>query len=304
MRGFVRIFLSDVRCGFPAISGRVALYAFVCVTALLISWVKVYYRFPEAVPGMTLGESVLCIWYGMMPYDPEEGRVFEFPMAWLCLVATASFAVADYSSREMGGMGASLVLACGNRWAWWLSKCLWVTVTIVGLVVVSVVVAALPIFAFGGSMVLSVRPGVAAALEAGNNFALTDAYRLISEGGAATAATAAASIDVSAALLGLLTCLVGVVLVQNAIALLYHPVMGMALTLSVLFLSAYFFESWLPGEYMLLARTGELLNTGIWFGFDPLRGVLLGTAISAVGVLVGGAAFARKDIMGRKEESR
>lgn len=240
----------------------------------------------------------------MLPYNPGEGEKFQFPMAWFCLLVSISFAIADYPSRDIGGVGSTVVVSCASRWAWWLGKCFWVASTVIVCVGITVVMGFVWSAISSGELSLCVRPGVASVLDAGYNYERLEAARLISDGSALQVAQAPASISVTQALLGLAVCLAGIALVQNAVALVVHPVLGMVVTISILFVSSYFFEPWLPGEYVLLARTSVLLDSGNYVGFDPTWGIAIGLLLGAVGVVVGGIAFARKDILGRKDEAR
>lgn len=304
MRRFLNLLKCDVACGFACIAGRLVLIACICAAAMFVSWAKIQIRLPEAATSLTFGEALLCIWYGMLPYNPSEGEMFRFPMAWFCLLCAISFAIADYPSREIGGIGSAVIVSCVSRWAWWLAKCAWVVLAVLAGVAISALIAFVWEVAASGAFSLMVRPGVAAVLEAGYSYDILDASRLISEGGAAQVARASAVLPIGEALLGLVVCLVGIALVQNAVSLLSHPIIGMAVTISILFVSAYFFEAWLPGEYLLLARTDVLLDSGDLTGVQPLWGVGLGCLLAFSGIVAGGIAFTTKDIVGRRDETR
>lgn len=300
MRGFVKLLACDVRYGITAMLPRLALVACIAGMAVFIAWVGVYIRFPEASGDLTLGECMLFIWYGMLPYNPSTGDPFLFPMAWFCVLTAASFAVADYPSRDMEGMGSTAIVVSGSRWAWWLSKCVWVVA--MGFVVVGITLAVSLVVAlvFQGSLSLAVRPGVAGVLDAGYNFAIQDATRLIQSGEAATAAASDPSLGIAVPMAVAALSLVAILLVQTVLAVHLHPVFGMAASIAILFLSAYFYVPWLPGEYMLLARAGVLYNEGL----SPGVGALLAVAVSVVAVVVGGAVLNRVDIVGKRGENR
>ena len=300
MRGFARLLMCDVRYGVAAISPRLVFVACIVAMAFFIAWVKVFIRLPEAAGDLSFGECMLLIWYGMMPYYPDNGDLFLFPMAWFCVLVAAAFTVADYPSRDLEGMGSTVVVVSGSRWAWWLSKCLWVV--LMGLIVVGItmVFSLVVTLVCQGSLSLAVRPGVACVLEAGFNFEIQDASRLIQEGEAAAVASALPSLDIAPAIGVATLCLVAILLMQTVLSVHLHPVLGIAATIAVLFLSAYFFVPWLPGEYMLLARSGVLLDEGL--NLDV--GVLLGAGISVVAVVAGGLVFNRIDLVGKRGENR
>ena len=148
----------------------------------------------------------------------------------------------------------------------------------------------------GGPWDLSVRPEVAAVLDAGRNQELTDALQATREGDLAFLADQGA-IDISAAVVSSLACLASVLIIQMMFSLLAHPVVGLMANMAVLFFSAYFTESWLPGNYLMLARTDVLMRGGM----QPWEGVLLACVICLVLIIAGGVIFSRRDLMGRKD---
>ena len=113
-------------------------------------------------------------------------------------------------------------------------------------------------------------------------------------------ASALPSLDIASAIGVAALCLVAILLMQTVLSVHLHPVLGIAATIAVLFLSAYFFVPWLPGEYMLLARSGVLLDEGLNLNV----GVLLGVGISVIAVAVGGLVFNRIDLVGKRGENR
>ncbi len=295
-RAFGRLLASDLRYGFATAVPRFALFAFMAALSLFLSCVVLAVRFPQALgPSFTVGEALLCMWRGMLPYVPGQGEPFQFPMAWFALLVCALYVTVDYPFRDLGGMGAHMIVASRSRWSWWLAKCGWVIAMALVCWAVTFAMAGAFTLALGGEFELGVRPGVASTLSAGRNEATNAAASLVASGELEAAAAEDASIDIGPAMLALGASLAAVLLVQSAVALLVHPVVGMIAGVSVLFFSAYFRVWWLPGEYLMLARTDVLMRAG----FHPWVGAVLALVVGVAAVLLGGLVFSRRDILGK-----
>ena len=55
-----------------AIESRMAVSAIV----FFISYATIYVKFPEVAHHLTLGEGILCLWRGVLPYVRELGEPF------------------------------------------------------------------------------------------------------------------------------------------------------------------------------------------------------------------------------------
>ena len=114
MRALGRLLASDLRYGLATVLPRFGLVAALAVIVFFLSYATIYVKFPEAAHHLTLGEGILCLWRGMLPYTPQ-GR------AWRCWLPNA-----PTTFRDLNGIGARIIVACHSRWAWWLAKCAWV----------------------------------------------------------------------------------------------------------------------------------------------------------------------------------
>lgn len=298
MRAFARLLASDLRYGLAAIAQRLLLTGLMAALGLFLSYVVIAARFPEGAQ-LSLGESMVCIWRGMLPYVPNQGEPFKFPIAWFALLVAAAFTAADYPFRDLGGMGARIIVACHSRWAWWLAKCCWVVAVAAAIWLATLAVAAIATLFAGGTWELSVRPGVAAALSSGRNEEISAALGMLSSGQAAQAA-ATQPIGIGPALFVIAIVLAAILLMQTTVSLLVHPIVGMAANIAVLFFSAYFRFWLLPGEYLMMARTDVLMRAGM----HPATGVAIACALTAASIVIGGFMFNRKDILGRESEDR
>lgn len=299
MRALGRLLASDLRYGLATVLPRFGLVAALAVIVFFLSYATIYVKFPEAAHHLTLGEGILCLWRGMLPYVPEQGEPFKFPMAWFALLVAMAYAVADYPFRDLNGIGARIIVACHSRGAWWLAKCAWVITAALVCWLTTFAVAATVAWATGGGWDLSVRPGVAAVLSAGRNAELSEATKLLAVRDTAQA-LALEPIPIGWSLVSCAAALIAVLLLQTTVSLLVNPIVGIIASISVLFFSAYFRFWWLPGEYLMLARTDTLMRAGM----HPWVGIALSCALALGAVAVGGLAFNRKNILGKEGDDR
>lgn len=298
-RVFARLCSSDLRYGLASVAPRLVVVAGAAALAFFLSYVDVGVYLPNREGPLTFGETLLCVWCGMLPYDPTVSQPFDFPTAWLALIIIILYVGLDYPFRNLGGMGAHMIVAAHSRWAWWLAKCSWVAVCALVCWLVSLAVCAAITVASGGPWDLAVRAGVAVVMGAGQNDATSLIAPSIPADGGASATAAAADINIAPAMLTLLLALVAVMLVQTAVSLLTHPVVGLIAGIAVPFVSFFFAVWWLPGNYLMLARTDVLLDAGM----RPDVGALLSLAVCIVCVTLGGAVFCNKDLMGREADA-
>ncbi len=296
MRALARLFASDIRYGLlSAVAGRLALVALVSLFVFFLSYTALLVNVPELEGRLTFGEGLLCMFRGMMPYSPASGRPFQFPMAWFALFVSALYVTADYPFRDLGGMGSHMIVACGSRWAWWLAKCGWVVACALACLAIPAVICAVATLASGGDWSVAVRPDIAASLRAGD-VASQDGGAAFGEVGADVASQA--TVGIAPAVAALAVSLAAIAIAQLVVSLLVNPVIGLAVSVSVLLLSAFFRYWWLPGNYLMLARTNALMRGG----FDPMAGMVLSALLIAALVIVGGLAFSRMDILGRERD--
>lgn len=84
-------------------------------------------------------------------------------------------------------------------------------------------------------------------------------------------------------------------LMQLALSIALTPLVGFAVVIAVLLLSALHTNEMLLGNYLMLARSDLISSVGVSCGV----GLCAGLAVMAVFVVLGGLAYARRDICGR-----
>lgn len=299
MNLFAKLLGSDIRYGLGvAVVGRIVLVAAVSALVLFLSYTVVLIKLPELHGRLTFGETMLCMFRGMMPYSPQSGRPFLLPMGWLSLLITMLYVTSDYPFRDLGGMGAHAIVACRSRWTWWLSKCSWAIACVFVCFAIAVAFCAAMVIVGGGDWSLGVRSEVAGALNAGDAVAAIDGSASVSDESVSKAGLQDGA-DLGLALTAFVLAFVALSLVQLVAGLFVHPVIGLALSISILLFSAFFKRWYLLGNYLMLARTRELMRGGL----DPLVGCALALSVCVGATVIGGLAFGHKDILGRRGDA-
>lgn len=298
MQNFLRLATSDVRYGlFQAMMPRLLMVAGVSAVVFFLSYVVVLVQLPDLQGHTTLGENLLALYRGALPYTPQPGKPFQFPMQWFALLIVMCYVASDYPFRDLGGMGARMIVAAGSRWSWWLAKCYWVVTCALTCFLVPVVLAvAISVFTAGG-WDIGVRPGVAAMLRSGSADTLASAVG-IQTSQVTWQVPDQPLIPLLAPLATVMLALMAVMFVETFVSLLVNPVIGLMTAVALLFFSAYFRVWWLPGQYLMLARYDTLTRAGV----NTVDGTLISLGVCAFVVIVGGVIFSQRDIMGRERD--
>lgn len=208
---------------------------------------------------------------GMPEYIPSDTSVFELPGAWFLYYGYFFFLSGFYPVSDLYGCGMKTLLAAESRAKWMLSKYLWV------------------------------------ALQAVCYFAATFLIILVWSlilGNLSTPADLCVGlygIDISSLGLGQflatwvllpLTTTVSLACLQLTIGIAVSTIAGYIVTLTILTASCYWMHPCLPGNYLMLLRSGLLSEGGMQF----LPGMLLAIGIILCSLLTGIVVFQRKDI--------
>ena len=95
---------------------------------------------------------------------------------------------------------------------------------------------------------------------------------------------------------GIPVALSALCLVQLAVSVNVNPLAAFAVTAAILFLSAFYLNDFALGTYLMIARSALVIHAGV----DSAMGIGLSVLVGAAAVFVGGAAFARHDVLGKE----
>lgn len=273
-RSFLRCLWVDLCESCAALSPKVLLLTFITLAVVSFSRLVMMAQ-GVARPGPPFAEVVGTCLGGMPPYDPGRDSRFVLPTAWLLVTMAMIWVSLDYAYRELLGVGCSVVVATGSRWAWWLSKC--VVVTVWSLVSYLVVLSICMVVAgvLGGSALAFLSYDEACAL--------------------GFLATADFPATIMPFLSAALTTVCALSLGGSLVSLLLGPRAGFCAMAAYLLVSAYLDSPLLLGSYLMVARSDQVMAGGT----NASLGLFLAALVAAGSVLLGGVLFSRLDLVDR-----
>ena len=216
-----------------------------------------------------------------MIYDPASNMPFVLPVEWMLFVLLMLFIPLRFPYRNLMGIGKMLMVEAGERWSWWLSKCVWIALYVVAywglMLLVSAVVSAIM---FGA---LSLTPS-----EENLMFSGIDSFDL-----------AAGTLSIVPAVCAGVAMSCALCLVQLVLSLMIRPIMSFACGAALFFTSSFFFHPLLVGSYLMLSRSSAFVAHGT----DPMLGCGLALVIGVIAVVAGGFGFSRMDIVDKEFSS-
>lgn len=222
----------------------------------------------------SFGSFLVGFCEGVTAPSTQDLSRFRFPVAWLLGIALVLYATLRFPCRDVAGFGESVVVRCGKRATWWLSKCLWVAVYTVGCFVVAIVAVGLAAAVTGAPFALTI--------ENLQGFAFYDPDVVV-----------IGPWEPLAFLLTYAAMLVGLSLLQLTLSFLLRPSLAYLATLSLAFASALASSPLLPCEYLMAARSSLFVDGGV----DSWQGFAFAALLALCSLVAGGVVFVRKDLV-------
>lgn len=133
----------------PFALGAVSTAAFLNRYALLEAWTG-------ELRAASFGDCFAYIFRGMQEYIPNQHQPFEVPVLFLLINILLAVLIGGYAAGELHGTGLNKLVRCRRRSDWWICKCIWNVISVLGYY------AALIAGAVTAAFIASVKPGGAA----------------------------------------------------------------------------------------------------------------------------------------------
>ncbi len=231
-------------------------------------------KLPATAP--TLGDYLVNLVAGISKYVFNMGTPFRFPASWLLVFLLVAYITLNYPYRDLMGSGKQLLIEAGSRWAWWLSKCVWVTASVLVFFASCVAGVLIWLAITRGSLSLEVSAAVPTALGFYTKSIEPQTWQLD------------AWLFLSIPLVTIAICLV-----QMLVSLVVKPIFSFICTIGLLFFSAYFQTDALIGNFLMAARCSSF-NDG---GMQAQTGIVIAVGTIAIAVIAGGFFFKNMDIL-------
>lgn len=224
---------------------------------------------------LTYGDYLLHPFAGMKEYVYRPNQLFDIPALWLLVFLLFSYFTLSYPYRDLQNIGQTVMVSSESRVMWWLSKCLWVCVSVICFYIVAGLSTLLFVLLAGGDTSLTVSQIMPSILDFG---------RMVKDG----------PWDFGILLIEYPIMTIAICLFQLLLSLLIKPLPSYIFTISMLFLSAYFKTPFLLGNYLMSARSSVYVTDGV----SPEIGIVVALTIAALSVSFGALIIRRIDIFG------
>ncbi len=107
---------------------------------------------------MSLGECLAYYFHGSIPAGSELGASRPH-IVWLIIQLGCLFFTLEYPTRDLNIFGQQVIVRCGSRVKWWLSKCVWLSLSVLIYYFVGVLVTTVAGTFFEVRMSLEIQQG-------------------------------------------------------------------------------------------------------------------------------------------------
>ena len=197
----------------------------------------------------TLGDMLLYFFRGKEIYNPINGAEFMIPTEYMMLQLYLSYMIGDYILKDLLGVGKNILVRTQKRVFWWLSKCVWCVITVIGFYAAVYLSAVLICMITGGSLTTALTPEIVqtvCGIPAAVNDVPVDLQVLRH----------------TVCWLPLVTS-VGMALFQMMLALVISPVIAYIVNVALLTAAAYYTVPFLQGNSFMMLRNACCVDGGV-----------------------------------------
>lgn len=242
-------------------------WRYLCVPALFcVACYDGWIRISNAELVGSWMDYLMACFKGILPLSGGmEG--FEFPILWFLIMGGHLILDLDYPLNDLTEAGRQVIIRCGSKKGWFLSKCVWSLLSSGLYLLLGAGTALLFALATGGAGCLVNTPAVTGR-----------ALMIVGQ----TDLTAAQAVMAAVVLPYLTIAAFG--LLQMALGLLMKPIFAFLTCVCILVVSMFFSTPLIPGNGAMVARSSILTEGAVPAGTAALvcLAVILGSVIAGV----------------------
>lgn len=230
----------------------------------------------------TLGDMLLYFFRGKEIYNPINGAEFMIPTEYMMLQLYLSYMIGDYILKDLLGVGKNILVRTQKRVFWWLSKCVWCVITVIGFYAAVYLSAVLICMITGGSLTTALTPEIVqtvCGIPAAVNDVPVDLQVLRH----------------TVCWLPLVTS-VGMALFQMMLALVISPVIAYIVNVALLTAAVYYTVPFLQGNSFMMLRNACCVDGGVNTGLS----IGISVAVAVISIIIGKIYFDRMDILKKR----
>ncbi len=273
------MFFKLVRYDF--VNGTVKQYKKYLLSLIFFLSLGILYRLSRlGVEEVTYGNYILNVFVGIPEYIPSTLEHFKLPIIWICFYLFSCFTVLYYPYNDISDLGKSVLINSGKRSYWFFSKCCWTVFSVLIYFLLFYFSQMIICLLFSDSFSPDITQQDAEYYFA-NSFNLTETY-----------------LTHIPVLLYVLPFFVNIAicLFQLTMSLLVKPMYSYIVSSGVLVISVYYTNRFAIGNYAMILRSQEIMQTDISADF----GIIICAVISLISIIFGIIVFDRYDILSKE----
>lgn len=281
----VKLIQHDLARGFSQNRGKLglALAIFVVLCIYFVAAINSQSQLDVALGVNMIGDHkastadfIMSFSKGMDVYVPSQGDKFKIPVLWMMMPVCIALLAGTYPTEDLHTYATNILIRAKSRTAWWLSKCIWVVLTVLAFYAIGGMCALAFSLLFGN---MGVFPDEQIALLVnGLDMAGVEPYQLFF------------------ALLLPIIVSITLSLFQMLLSFLLKPMLSYILVAAYLVASIYYHTPFLIGDDSMLLRNSLFYPEGI---DTSLTFAICGISILVV-VIVGIFHINRTDFLTNK----
>lgn len=235
---------------------------------------------------ITVPDYLFYLFFGMEEYVPSPGNKFRFPALWVAVILYVSYITLYYPYKDLNGYGKNILLNTQNKKTWYLSKCMWVTVSTITYFLIGLVVLSLFAIISGAEITADVSSKVVIKfipfITTEQNLFYNDAIYY--------------KVTILHFVLPVVICVMNNLL-QLFLSLFIKPFFSFIFTVSYTIASAYYLKSFMLGNYAMIARSNIFIDNGVNF----TDGLLISLGVILIVIISGTVLFSKQDILNKED---
>ncbi len=234
---------------------------------------------------ITVPDYFFYLFFGMEEYIPSPGNKFRFPALWVAVILYVSYITLYYPYKDLNGYGKNILLNTQSKKTWYLSKCMWVTVSTIIYFLIGFVVLSFFAIISGAEITSDVSSKVVIKfipfITTEQNLFYNDAMYY--------------KVTILHFILPVVVCVMNN-LFQLFLSLFIKPFFSFIFTVSYTIASAYYLENFMLGNYAMIARSNIFIDNGVNF----TDGLIISLVVILVVIISGTVLFSKQDILNKE----
>lgn len=223
----------------------------------------------------SFGDYLINLVAGSAIHHLNAEEPFFFPGLWLLLFLLLAYITLSYPSQALKKSGTLLLVEAQSRWVWWLSKCIWLALSVVVFFLVALAGAFVWTLIDGGSFSFKITGITPLVLLFGKITNIPDSWSM------------GVSFYAGVVVISVVLCLA-----QMLLSLVIKPLVSYLCVIGFLLLCSFYTLSPLIANFLMAARSSVFFADGM----NAQSGLIIGCVLMVALIVGGGVYFKHKDV--------